>query len=172
MHIDKNNLGGQLTTVEQAHLEQCQFCQFEHEALNVLRQSAKELELVPPPEGLWQKISEKNVVKRKSPNLAPFYFKIAASIIFSVVGYLGFGQYHISQQLEQVLMANQILELQLEYQQSLSIQQVRVLYHVSDIASQLENAKTKKEKLRLLQLRKELMNDLLLNKDSINEISI
>ena len=161
MHVCSTRLGLKLTERELIHLEQCQTCKFEQQALTDLRLCANNSPLIVPPEVVWQKLQKSTVITNKIKR--PLWQKItvmAASTLFAGFSWLIFNNYQLQNQLEYVLQVNQSLELQLIQNSMPTFRQAQLLNKVRKLEIQLMEATTTAEKLNLLKIRQSLIGDM------------
>jgi len=160
MHIDVNKLGTSLLPEEHKHLVNCESCRQQHEQLLLLREQAKNMEMLTPPTSVWFNIVKHKTQQKKERNIQYRYVSLAVSVVVSVLGILMFNNYKLQQQVEQVLQVNQSLELQLIQNTLPTFQQAKMLSRVREIEQQLVHARSQKEKLRLLKQRQQIISKL------------
>ena len=111
MHINSDRITELLTAVECLHIENCTQCKVERQKLMALKVSVNQLELIQPPEHIWQNIKHQHVIKQKQPNnIKPFLFACAASMFFVSAVWLMWSNYHLQGQLKEILLVNAMLE--------------------------------------------------------------
>ena len=179
MHICSTRLGMQLTEIELKHLEQCDVCQFEHQLLQELRLSEINASVISPPNAVWQRIEMSLSMKDKKKEKVkrPMWQKlslVAASTAFVGFSWLMLNNYQLQIQLEQVLQVNRSLELQIIQTQQPTFQQAQLLFEVGQIDFSLREATSTTEKVKLLNIRQQVIDEMvkLQQQGNENEISI
>jgi len=175
MHVNKSRLGGILLPIEETHITNCEECAYEHQILNCLIKDAEEIELTTPPMSDWLAIKARieKKKKRNQTSIGQVLFGVAASTFFLAAGWLLWSNYHLQSQLEQVILANQYLELELEQEQSPTFRQATLLTEISGVEYKLYHSKSEKEKLMLLKAREKLMKKIVeQQKEAHHEFSI
>lgn len=159
MHIDSERLAESLTPVELKHIEQCTECANERAKLIALKISANKMELVKPPAEAWKEITlvrESHV--QAQPQIKQIIVGFAASFFFVAIGWLMWTNYALQNQLQEVLMANQILEFELK--QRPNAYNSSLLMQVSEVEASLSELPDTKEQLKLLQARQRLLEQI------------
>lgn len=179
MHINKNTLTEPLTSTEKAHMNSCQQCTYEYEALSQLHNSVEQIELIPPPQSDWleiqQRMANKAKVKAKVKLTSPiqWFISVAASAFIVAVGWLAWSNHHLQGQLEEVLYVNQMFELQLMQDSIPTFQQSQLQSQIRTVELLLIDAKTPKEKLSLLKARQKIIAEMVINTQGVqHEFSI
>lgn len=169
MHISSDRIANLLTNAELLHIERCSQCQNDREKLLSLKQSANHIELLTPDKEVWQVIKSQHLDKTKhSSKLKQFIYASVASLFFVSVGWLVWNNYSLQQELEQVLLVNQSLEGQLIQVNTPTYHQTQLLSKLRFIDLQLMEAITTAEKLSLLQQRKKLMEEMVVDSQRDN----
>lgn len=161
MHITSDRLTQSLTKIELMHIESCTQCKTEREKLKALRLSANQISDMQPPDDMWAMI-EKNIptAKKEHSKFKQFLMATAASFFVAAIGWLMWSNYQLQGQLQQVLFANQQLDLQMKYEKKPTVFQVKLLNKMNNLEQQLINVKTEKDKIELLNARYKLMKTL------------
>ncbi|GLX78873.1 hypothetical protein tinsulaeT_22130 [Thalassotalea insulae] len=172
MHINSDRLKESLTELELRHIEQCTQCATERTKLMALTVSAKHIEIMQPPAAVWQDIS-RNVKAKKYSMFRRFLYSSAASVFFAAVTWLMWSNYNLQQQIEDVLLVNMMLEDKVNFEQRITFRQAALVEQLRNLDGELYQATTTKEKLDILQKRKELIQQHLLSTgEDENEFSI
>ncbi len=159
MHINSDRLIEPLTRVELLHIENCTQCKIEREKLIALKISANQFALEQPPAVAWHNIQTKLSEKQqRRPTFKQFIYASAASIFMLSVGWLMWNSYNLQQQLEEVLLVNMMLEDKLNVEQKVTFRQATLVTGLQKLDLALYQAKTTKEKLIVLEKRRELIN--------------
>ncbi len=174
MHICDTRLGSKLIELELIHLQQCDECNSQHIMLMELKQEANDMELMQPPEAVWNKLANSSIMnQKKKKDIWSYVVGFAASTTFLALTWLMFNNYQLQQQLEQVLQVNQNLELQLVQDTMPTFRQAQLLLSVRKIEQELVIAITPAEKLVLLKKRQRLIADMIKGQNGAqNEFSI
>lgn len=158
MHITSERLTESLTQVELLHIESCTQCKVERQKLIALKVSANQMNLVAPPSAAWENIQVKLPSKPQQSNkLMRFVYASAASIFMISLGWLMWSNYSLQQQMEEILLVNMILEDKINIEQNFTFQQARLVESLQELDMALYQATTTKEKLAVLQKRRQLI---------------
>jgi hypothetical protein len=158
MHINSDRLTELLTEVECLHIENCTQCKVERQKLMALKVSVNQLDLIQPPEQVWQDIkyrhsmNQKNTQK-KSFHIKPYVFASAASIFFVSAMWLMWSNYHLQGQLKEILLVNAMLEQEIVTQSKPTFKQAIFVDQLRSLDSKLFDANTNETKLSLLEKR-------------------
>lgn len=173
MHINSDRLTEILTPVERLHIESCTQCKIERQKLMVLRFSANQLDVVHPSNIIWQELSSKlPTVEKKQSKFKQFVFASAASFFIASMIWLMWSHNQLQQQFEDVLLANQLLELQLKQDKTPNFLQTKLLSEVWFIEDELSKTDSIKEQVKLLKKRELLIKGMLKQQGKIDEIFI
>ncbi|MCO4822740.1 MAG: hypothetical protein KC469_11780 [Flavobacteriaceae bacterium] len=169
MHINSDRLIESLTEVELMHINNCTQCAMERQKLVALKISANQINVEKPPNLAWENIAKSLPVdKKKNNRIKEIVYACAASFFMVSVGWLMWSNYQLQGKLEQVLFANQHLELQLKHEQHPSFYQAKLLSQINQLEHKLIKAQNEKEKLSLLNTRYKLMKKMVDNQKGIN----
>jgi len=176
MHINSDRLTDSLTQVELLHIESCTQCKIEREKLMALKLSANQIDAVAPPNSIWRQLEAQLPGKTpKKLNKKTGLVAVAATVFMMALSWLFWSNYQLHQQFEEVLVTNKLLEEQLIIESIPTIAQVGIISELEKLTTQLYFAKDKKEKLYLLQKRREVFQryfEKASQKESENEFSI
>lgn len=174
MHITSERLSESLTQVELLHIKSCTQCKIERQKLIALKLSANQISLVVPPVAAWENIQNKLPVPTPQSNpLMRFVYASAASVFMMAVGWLMWSNYTLQQQMEEILLVNMILEDKINIEQKVTFQQASLVELLQELDSELYQATTTKEKLAILQKRRQLIQQHLASKiEDEHEFSI
>jgi len=135
-----------------------------------------------PPTDVWQDIEMQiSVLEKESQpkhslskkRSITWGISMAASFILMSVGWLMWSNYHLQGQLQQVILANQYLELQLERETTPTFNQTLLVSKISELENKLYYSNNDKEMLALLMARKKLIQQIIeLQKEENHEYSI
>ncbi|WP_286234396.1 hypothetical protein [Thalassotalea sediminis] len=175
MHIANDRFLQQLTKMEKSHLATCESCRDEHQKILLLCESAQYVELILPPNDLWQTIQPK--LEKEERNVGPWkklMFSAAATILFASIGWMMWSQFTLKQQLEHVLISNMLLEEKIQLQQQVTYRRASLIGTLQALDIKLMNAENTEDKLKILTERKQVIQQHIVsgNKEEGNEISI
>lgn len=159
MHINSDRLIESLTEVELMHINNCTQCAMERQKLVALKISANQINVDKPPNLAWENIAKSLPVdKKKNNRIKELIYAFAASLFMVSVGWLMWSNHSLQNQLQQVLIANQVLELQLK--QEANIQQPSLLLEVKAVESNLYHSNNTHHQLQLLKARQRLLQQI------------
>lgn len=174
MHIANDRFLQQLTKMEKSHLATCEACRDEHQKILLLCESAQYVELISPPNELWQTIKPRLVKERKPPSKWKKYtFSAAATVLFASIGWMMWSQFTLKQQLEHVLVSNMLLEEKIQLQQQATYRRASLIEKLEVLEVELRNATDTEAKVKILMERKQIIQQHILGNEEVNnEISI
>lgn len=158
MHINSDRLIESLTEVELMHINNCTQCASERKKLMALKVSANQLDVIHPPQEAWETIKARLPIQKKAvSHFKRYVFSSAASLFFVAVGWLVWSNYSLQHQLQEVLLVNMMLEDKVNMNQQVTFQQATLVEALRKLDSELYQAHSTKQKLMLLQKRRELI---------------
>jgi hypothetical protein len=160
MHINSDRLIESLTEVELMHINSCTQCATEREKLIALKVSANQISLVHPPHKIWNELKNKlPSQKQKTSQIKQLVLASAASLFFVAVGWLVWSNYSLQHQLQEVLLVNMMLEDKVNITPEVTFQQAALVEALRTLDSDLYQAHSTKQKLLILQKRRELIQE-------------
>lgn len=170
MHINSDRLTESLTQIELLHIESCTQCKIERQKLIALTVSANQMVTVQPPNDVWQEL-EKRLPrnKNKASQFKQFIFASAASLFFIAVTWLVWSNYSLQNQLQEILLVNMMLEDKVNISQQVTFQQATLVARLRELDHELFQAHSTKEKLKILQKRRALIQQHLVEPQGKND---
>jgi len=160
-----------LTEEEKLHLDSCKENQAFSENIKQLQQSANEIIIEHPEEFNWRKINDRLnntkptvIIKAQPVKNRPYvkqFLSMAATVTLVSIGWLGWSNYQLQNQLAVALKINQRIELQLAKYTQPRLAQVYLLQDISVVEQKLTTEKSLKNKIALLNERSLLMKQVL-----------
>ncbi|MDO6425666.1 hypothetical protein Q4489_01520 [Thalassotalea sp. 1_MG-2023] len=152
MHICNSRFGEKLADIEISHLNSCESCQADFALFAKVRANVKVMELKSPPVGMWPNIynaqatsKKKKASQQKKIMLWQTSATLAVAFCFLALGWLFISNQRLEMKLDELLLANQLLELQLKQNVHPSFSQARLVSQVQEIEGQLLKANSLKE---------------------------
>lgn len=158
MHINSDRLIESLTEVELMHINNCTQCASERKKLMALKVSANQLDVIHPPKEVWNELkSHLPIPHKQTSHIKQIMLSTAVSLFFVAVGWLVWSNYSLQHQLQEVLLVNMLLEDKVNMNQQVTFQQATLVEALRELDSKLYQAHSTKQKLMILQKRRELI---------------
>ena len=170
MHINSDRLTENLTDIELLHIESCTQCKIERQKLIGLTVSANQIRTMQPPSDVWLALNKqlpKN--KHKASQLKQFILASAASLFFVAVGWLVWSNYSLQNQLQEILLVNMMLEDKVNISQQVTFQQATLVARLRELDHELFQAHSTEQKLKILQKRRALIQQHLVEPQGKND---